>query len=134
MDSPAPGPSTEAAIEMPRFSVKEANFLTLKPRPKGQASNLTHLGACWATVKGQTSRHHVYTLPLRLTPATGHQFPTLPLPYRAPVFLRGKLLHKAGAPVFVAATHRMPLDCLALEASRACVSGFHGTIAIGDSS
>lgn len=41
----------------------------------------------------------------------------------------------SGAPVFVVATrdHLPPLDDLALEASRVCILGSHGTVTIRDS-
>lgn len=45
-----------------RFSVKEANFLTFKPWPKGQASNLMHIQ--WPSgypERTDTSRHHLFT-------------------------------------------------------------------------
>lgn len=42
------------------------------------------------------------------------------------------LVFMSGSPVFVATTQGMLLDYLALEAGGACIPGFFGTTAIGE--
>lgn len=102
------GPAQRQPI-VPSHKVK-INLLILKHCPEGQTSYLTHIlkSLLELYAETETGKHHVCTLLLMY--------------YRAPVSPSRELLYMSSVN-FVAVTYRMPLDCLALEATGACVPG-----------
>lgn len=108
LDSSTQGP----AQRQPKATQLELNpdhLLTLKPWPKGQASNLTHTSRSLLkhSLGMENGRHH---LTLSLCCAPEHQY-----------FPKERRLHVPGAPIFPAATQDMILDRLALKAGGACI-------------